>query len=391
MSSTGFHTKVSAEMASIFKILSLLPVGFLICEIGIAQSTAPANALSLLKSVPYTPIKNQAASGTCWSFSITSLVESQSIKNGLGEFDLSEMFTVRNIYIEKARNYILRQGKAQFGPGGLGHDVIYSLENYGALPEGVYSGLVLGEKYHNHSKLDTKLKLYLDSLLTMRPIPNNWMEGFQSILDDHLGKPPEKFVFKEKQYTPKTFASEVLHFDARDYINITSYTHHPFYTPFILETPDNFLNGVYYNIPLDEMIRLTERAVDLGYSVMWDADVSNEFFRQNDGFAMQWKNEAPRNRDINPDDEEVKYDQATRQILYENLTTQDDHLMHVVGVKRSKGGKKFFMVKNSWGEVGPFKGFINVSEAYFAINTITLVLPRAVLDNALQTKLGVNK
>lgn len=378
-------------MANIFKKLSLLLIAIFICEGGIAQSAASTHALSVLKRVPYTPIKNQASSGTCWSFSITSLVESQTIKNGLGEFDLSEMFTVRSIYIEKARNYILRQGKAQFGPGGLGHDVIYAMENYGALPESVYSGLMLGEKYHNHNKLDARLKLYLDSLLTMRPLPNDWMRGFQSILDDHLGKPPETFLYKEKQYTPKTFASKVLHFSAKDYVTITSYTHHPFYTSFILETPDNFLNGAYYNLPLDEMIRLTERAIELGYSVMWDADVSNEFFRQKDGFAMQWKDEAFRNRDINADDEELKYDQAMRQALYENLTTQDDHLMHLVGLEKSKGGKKFFMVKNSWGEVGPYKGFIHVSEAYFAVNTISLVLPKAVLDNALQIKLGLNE
>jgi len=378
-------------MTNIFKKLSLLPLVFLICEVGIAQSTASTNALSILKSVQYTPIKNQANSGTCWSFSITSLVESQAIKNGLGEFDLSEMFTVRNIYVEKARNYILRQGKAQFGPGGLGHDVVYAMETYGALPESIYSGLTLGEKKHNHDKLDARLKLYLDSLLTMRPLPNDWMKGFQVILYDHLGKPPETFLYKEKQYTPKTFASEVLHFSAKDYINITSYTHHPFYSSFILETPDNFLNGAYYNVPLDEMIRLTERAVELGYSVMWDADVSNDYFRQKDGFAMQWKDGAFRHKEVNADDEELQYDQATRQALYENLTTQDDHLMHLVGLEKSKGGKKFFMVKNSWGEVGPYKGLIHVSQAYFAINTITLVLPKAVLDNALQTKLGLNK
>ena len=378
-------------MTNILKKPGLLLIGILICAEALAQSASTTNALSVIKSVPYTSVKNQANSGTCWSFSITSLVESQAIKNGLGEFDLSEMFTVRNIYIEKARNYVLRQGKAQFGPGGLGHDVIYAMENYGAIPESVYSGLVLGEKLHNHDKLDERLKLYLDSLLTVRPIPNDWMKGFQSILDDHLGKPPKTFLFKEKQYTPKTFASEVLHFSAKDYINITSYTHHPFYSAFILETPDNFLNGSYYNLPLNEMMKLTERAVETGYSVMWDADITNEFFRQNEGFAMQWKDETFRTKGINPDAEELKYDQNTRQISYENLTTQDDHLMHLVGIKKSKGGKKFFMVKNSWGEVGPDKGFINISEAYFAINTISLVLPKASLDNTLLTKLGLAK
>lgn len=355
---------------------------------GIVNAQSASSELEVVKKVEYTPVKNQAGTGTCWSFSTTSLIESQTMKGGSGQIDLSEMYTVRNIYMEKAKNYILRQGSAQFGPGGLGHDVIRSMSAYGAMPESVYSGLLLGEKSHNHNKLDRQLKSYLDSLLKIRPIPSNWMSGFQSILDDHLGKPPETFTYGERQYTPQSFARDVLHFTGDDYVNITSFSHHPFYAQFILEVPDNFLNGSYYNIPLQEMIDLTASAVEGGYSVMWDADVSSKNFSQRSGYAMQWAaSETPRS--INPDGEEMKYDQAKRQELFENLTTQDDHLMHLVGVERSTGGKRFFLVKNSWGEVGPFKGLIHVSEAYFAINTISLVLPKAALSNALKAKLGI--
>jgi bleomycin hydrolase len=183
----------------------------------------------------------------------------------------------------------------------------------------------------------------------------------------------------------------VLHFSAKDYVTITSFTHHPFYTSFALEVPDNFLNGYYFNLPLDEMIKLTEQTLQRGYSLMWDADVSNELFRQQDGFAMLWRDGSFRDKGCNPDDEEQLYDQATRQALYENLTTQDDHLMHLVGLKRSAGGKKFFLVKNSWGNVGPFEGLINVSEAYFAVNTISLVLPRAALDQEQLSKLRLSE
>lgn len=374
-------------MVKHIRILFLLSGSLMMNQMSLAQASA-ATDLVVVKKVDYTPIKNQANTGTCWSFSATSLVESQIMKIGSGEIDLSEMFTVRNIYTEKATNYILRQGTAQFGPGGLGHDVIRGIANYGAVPESVYSGLALGERNHDHSKLDSELKFYLDSLLKTRPIPADWMKGFQSILDDYLGKAPDVFTYKEKQYTPKSFAKEVLHFNADDYVNVTSYTHHPFYAPFILEAPDNFLNGSFYNLPLYEMIKLTERAVELGYSVMWDADVSNSYFDQRNGYAIQRK-AVERPKVIDPDEEEVKYDQAMRQALYENLTSQDDHLMHLVGLEKSKGGKKFFLVKNSWGEVGPFKGLINVSETYFAINTVSLVIPKAAFDNSLKLKLGI--
>jgi bleomycin hydrolase len=371
---------------NISKALSFLIIGCVTS--GNIYAQLAVSELEVIKKIQYTPIKNQANTGTCWSFSATSLLESTIMKGGFGEFDLSEMFTVRNIYTEKAKNYILRQGSAQFGPGGLGHDVTMAIAKYGAMPESVYSGLLLGEKSHNHSKLDSRLKSYLDSLLKVRPIPSDWMKGFQNILDDHLGKAPETFTYRERQYTPQSFAQDVLHYHADDYVNITSFSHHPFYSPFILEVPDNFLNGSYYNIPLEEMIKLTERAIESGFSVMWDADVSNRNFNQTAGYAMQWSgSETP--KVIDPDSEEAKYDQAKRQALFENLTTQDDHLMHLVGIEKSKGGKKFFLVKNSWGEVGPFKGLINVSEAYFAINTISLVIPKAAMDNALRAKLGI--
>lgn len=373
------------------KIISMRSCLLVCAAMGSAlwASGQSADSFTGVQKVPFTPVKNQANTGTCWSFSTTSLIESQTLKNGLGDFDLSEMFTVRNIYTEKARNYMLRQGAAQFGPGGLGHDVIRAIATYGAVPESVYSGMVLGAKAHDHSKMDAKLKVYLDSLLKSRPLPTDWMKGFQIIMDDYLGKPPETFVYKEKTYTPRSFAAEVLRFNADDYVNITSYTHHPFYAPFILEAPDNFLNGAYYNIPLDEMIALTAHAVESGYSVMWDADVSNKFFRQAQGFALQVKDAANVPKELTPETEEATYNQTTRQQLYENLTTQDDHLMHLVGVEKSKGGKRFFLVKNSWGSVGPYQGMIHVSEAYFAINTVSLVVPKAALESGLKTKLGI--
>ena len=348
---------------------------------------------TVIKQNAATSVKNQAATGTCWSFSTTSLVESQALKNNEGNIDLSEMFTVRNIYIEKAKNYVLRQGKAQFGEGGLGHDELRAIATYGAIPETVYSGLINGQQRHNHQKLIKELTQYLDSVIKVTPLTQDWLKGYMNILDETLGVPPTEFNYNGKSYTPLSFVKNVLRFNSADYVPLTSFTHHPFYKPFILEVPDNFSNGAYYNLPLTELIQLTKDALSNGYTVMWDADVSNSGFMQNKGVALymgstvKGKNSADMMADGVIDDE--KWDAGIRQELFENLTTQDDHLMHITGLEKSKDGKTFFIVKNSWGEVGPDKGYINVSEGYFAINTIGLIVPKAAISKEMLEKLKI--
>lgn len=340
-----------------------------------------------------TSVKNQAITNTCWCFSTISLIESQCLKNNFGEFDLSEMYSVRNVYFEKAKNYVLRQGHAQFSEGGLGHDLIRSTSTYGAMPEEVYSGLKPGQQQHNHIKLAADLKKYLDSIINIKPLPDNWIAGYKAILDDAIGVPPENFKYNGRGFTPKTFAAEVLKFDADDYVNITSFTHHNYYEPFILEVPDNFSNGAYYNVPLNEMIQLTKDAINKGYSVLWDADVSNDGFQQKLGSAVDLENVPAgiktKKGIMAGEIKEGKIDAGRRQTLFENLTTQDDHLMHITGFSKSKSGNRFFLVKNSWGNVGPMDGYINVSEAYFGINTISLVVPKAALSKAILEKLKI--
>jgi bleomycin hydrolase len=343
-----------------------------------------------IKTVKATSVKNQAMTGTCWCFSTTSLVESDELRKDKQDLDLSEMFTVRNIYVEKAKNYILRQGHAQFSEGGLSHDMIRATAAYGAVPESAYSGLVNGEKSYNHQKLVGELTAYLDSVLKKQPIVSNWMDGYTSILDKYMGTPPAQFTYEGKTYSPQSFAKEVLKFNSSDYVSLTSFTHQPYYQPFILQVPDNFANGSFYNLPLNELIQVVKDAVSKGYSVAWDADVSNNGFRQNVGLALNLDPNTKYTKDmISPNLQEMPYDATIRQQLYENLTTQDDHLMHIVGVEKTKDGKTFFVVKNSWGKIGPFEGYINVSEAYFAINTISMVLPRAALSKELVAKLNL--
>lgn len=354
----------------------------------LAQPSKDAAELNSIKQVSHTPPKDQASTSTCWSFATTSLIESQAISQNVGELDLSEMFTVRNIYIEKAKNYILRQGKAQFSPGGLGHDVVHSVQTYGAIPEYAYSGLLLGNKSHDHDELDGKLKGYLQNVLKTKPLPADWLDGFNKILDDYLGVVPQNFIYKEKTYTPLTFAAEVLKFKQGDYVYLTSFTHHPYNISFILEVPDNYSNGVYYNLPLNELISVAEKAVEKGYSMVWDGDVSNSNFRMRNGFALNLQ-EPSAVQPFDPETKEEPFNAEKRQELFENLTTQDDHLMHLVGVEKSKSGKKFFIVKDSYGEHGPFKGLIKLSEAYFAINTVSLVVPKVALDESLRNRLGL--
>ncbi len=345
------------------------------------------------KSVTATEVKNQAITNTCWSFSTISLLESQFLKNNSGEIDLSEMFTVRSTYLEKAKNYILRQGHTQFSEGGLGHDVIQTTAKYGAVPEAIYSGLKAGTSQHNHVKLIAALQVYLDSIIKIKPVPENWMKGYKNILDAELGAAPESFNYNGKVYTPKTFAEEFLKFNPGEYVNITSFTHHNFYEPFVLEVPDNFSNGMYYNLPLAEMLQLTKDALNKGYSVLWDADVSNDGFMQKLGSAVDFGNIPgglkSKNDLITGEVKEGKATAERRQTLFENLTTQDDHLMHITGLAKSKAGNTFFVVKNSWGDVGPHHGYINVSEAYFGINTISLVVPKAALGKNLLEKLKI--
>jgi len=374
------------------RILLLLPSTF-IAGLLFAQMAQEAVTLSRpefldIKTVKATSVKNQAMTGTCWCFSTTSLVESDEIRKDKQEIDLSEMYTVRNIYIEKAKNYVLRQGHAQFGEGGLGHDMIRSTATYGAIPLSAYTGLVNGQTQYNHQELFGKLQSYLDSVLKKQPISSNWMDGYTKLLDQYLGTPPAEFTYNGKNYNPKSFAKEVLHFNADDYVSLTSFTDHPFYSSFILPVPDNFANGSFYNVPLNELTDVVKEAVNKGYSVSWDADVSNNGFRQMQGLALNLDPSVKYTREmISTSTKEMPYDATIRQRLFENLTTQDDHLMHIVGTEKSKEGKTFFVVKNSWGKVGPFDGYINVSEAYFGINTISVVVPKAALPKDLLAKL----
>lgn len=371
--------------------ISLGIITLLFSANAIAQEMKVLQDFTVIKNNAATAVKDQGETGTCWCFSGTSFMESESLKKGLPAQDFSEMFVVRNIYVEKAKNYVHRQGYARFDEGGLGHDYIHATATYGIIPENVYSGLKDGNTQHNHADMVKAMKSYLDSLIKgKRPLPDNWVAHVNGIMDQYLGAVPANFTYNGKNYTPLSFAKDVVKFNESDYVYLTSFTDHPYYTSFVVEVPDNYSNGAYYNLPLDELINVAKVAVTKGYTVLWDTDVSNKGWSFSKGYGLYPEHDSLLKRvPFNFDIKEKEYNADERQKLYEELVTEDDHLMQITGLGKSSGGKDFFIVKNSWGQkASPYDGYWHVSIPYFAMNTITMVVPKAVLDKALIGKLA---
>ncbi|HOY31833.1 MAG TPA: C1 family peptidase [Bacteroidales bacterium] len=334
--------------------------------------------MNIIKELKTTPVKNQAMSSTCWSFATVSFFESELLRMGKGEYDLSEMFYVRKAYPIKAYNYYHFQGKSNFGPGGQAHDITYLFSEYGAVPEKVYDGLG-GKEYHDHIALDNALLKIMDSVIKMpaRAANEKWKLSLDSIMDIYLGLMPEKFIFGEKTFTPQSFAASVgLH--AENYIELTSYSNHPFYKPFVLEVPDNWMFEKYYNVPVDELIRVMNNAIDKGYTICWDGDVSdNDSFTENKGYATTAN-------------EKVKVTQSDRQKAFEDFSVTDDHLMHITGIAESKDGTRYYLTKNSWGDKKGIDGYWYLSENYIRLKTIAILVHKDAMPDEIKAKLSIS-
>ena len=329
------------------------------------------------KMVSCTPVKSQDKTGTCWSFATSSFLESEAIRMGHQPQDFSEMFVVRNIYKDKARNYVLRQGKANFSQGSLSHDLMRVVGENGIVPESVYSGKLEGDKIHDHSEMEAVLKGMLDGLLKQKRLSSKWRTAFEKVVDAYLGEMPEQFTYQGKKYTSESYAKSVG-LNADDYVNLTSFTHHPFYKNFILEIPDNYSNGSFYNIPLEDLQAVVKNAVEKGYSVAWDGDVSEPGFSSKNGMAIV-PTDAERVDLFTKSGAEEMVTQESRQAQFESFATTDDHLMHITGMAKDKQGKPYFVVKNSWGEVSDYKGYLHMSEAYFKLKTVSILVHKDAL------------
>lgn len=351
------------------------------------ETTAPKiekYEFTIDKSLEHTEVKSQDQTGTCWCFATCSFIESELMRQGKGKHELSEMFIVKNVYKEKAYNYIQRQGKANFSEGALAHDFISAAGKYGLMPDEIYTGLLDNNQQHNHSEMAAILEAMLKAYTSQRKPGTRWDEAFAAVLDTYLGTAPSQFSYREKDYTPQSFAKS-LGFNGDDYVNITSFSHHPFGRPFVLEIPDNFSNGSFQNVPIDDLVATIDNALDSGYTVAWDGDVSERGFASGSGLAVLPT--PDRNDAMQVPGTEIEVTQEMRQATFEDQTTTDDHLMHLVGRVHDQLGNKYYIIKNSWGPgAGPYNGYLYMSEAYVRLKTIAILVHKDALVAAEPTE-----
>lgn len=391
------------------RIIYILFAFYLSLSVGFAQvnlvnessnNAVDANAeykFTTLTNVEATTVKNQAASGTCWSYAGISFIESEILRISKKRLDLSEMYVVRMAYIEKARKYVRMHGTINFGQGGEPLDVLYIIKQYGALPQEVYAGLEYGTNKNQHAELEAVLKAYLDAVIKNEngQLSTAWEKGFAGILDAYLGDVPESFSWESKTYTPRSFADERVVLSPDDYISLTSFTHHPFYLPFVLEIPDNWMWSPSYNLPMEEMMAALDEALNNGFSVGWAADVSEKGFSVRNGIAVipqkMWGDLSTEEQKLiltGPHDERI-ITQEARQIEFDNYATQDDHSMQFTGIVRDQTGAIYYTVKNSWGEINnPFEiGYVYASSSYVQLKTIALLMHKDALSKSLKKRL----
>ncbi|NND31602.1 MAG: aminopeptidase [Saprospiraceae bacterium] len=371
------------------KTILFLMVG--LCSYANAQDRISKDGyqFDFINKISCNPIEDQASTGTCWSFSTGSFLESENVRLGGTSLNLSEMYFVRCNYIEKAKLYLRYQGTCNFDEGSLSHDVMRLLNLYGAMPEVNYDGLVEGMTRHNHGKLKRDLKKFLDEAISSRSIPHNWMEEFNKILDLHLGPLEKTFVYEGKTYDPVSFAETYLVLDPADYITITSFSHHPPYSHFVLEIPDNYAREFYYNVSLDDLTAICTDALKAGHTVVWDCDVSEKGFSARQGLAIvpsERSAEASKQSVFETPSPEIVVSDQLRQEEFDNYSLTDDHLMHIVGIASDQNGQMYYYVKNSWGKAVGLEGYLFASQPYFQLNTIAVMVHKDVIPKSIANK-----
>ena len=393
------------------KFISIALIALFIGTTAFAQETKTVEKgynFTIIKENPSTPARDQSRSGTCWSFSGIALLESEILKNGKGAYDLSEMWIVRNAYMEKAERYIRFHGGITFAAGGGFHDITEMIKKYGIVTEEAYPGLNYGETKHNHGEIDKVLEAFCKSLISQKNLSPAWKTAFNAILDAYFGKMPENFNYNGATYTPKSFAQS-LGLNLDDYVEIGSFTHHPFYSKFIIEIPDNWMLGSIYNVPIDEMIQIIDNAIENGYTIGWGSDVSEKGFSWKNAVAIiadedksdlsgterdKWEKltaaeKAKANYAFDGTAKEKNITQEMRQTAFDNYNTTDDHGMQIVGIAKDQNGNKFYKVKNSWGTESKYDGYFFATEAFVKYKTIDFMINKNALSKEMKKKLGL--
>ena len=367
---------------------------------------------TIVKENPITSVKDQNRSGTCWAYSTLSYFESEILKSTGKTYDLCESFVANKDYMDRAIQVVRYHGDMQFAQGGSAYDVYYVLKNYGICPEDAmpFPGSLYGDSLNNFNEFFSLLEPYVEGIATNKAskISGQWKVGFQGILDAYLGKCPENFTYEGKNYTPKSFASS-LGLNMDDYVTITSYTHHPFYSQFVVEVQDNWRNPASYNLPMDEMMQIIDNAVMNGYTVAWGGDVSEPGFTR-DGLAYmidakkmqslqgsdmaRWLGLSAAKRrnlidSLGCNVPEVQPTQEMRQERFDNWELTDDHGMLIYGIAKDQNGKEYYMVKNSWGETGKYKGTWYMTKTFIAANTMDYMVNKNAIPANIRKKMGI--
>lgn len=395
-------------------VLSALTLGaFAQDATDIKADTTEGFRFTTIDSVAITPVKDQHRSSTCWSFSTIGFVESELLRMGKGEYDLSEMFVVHHTMMDRAKYVVRMYGTAEFAPGGSAYDVIYCMKNYGLVPQDAMPGIQYAASPADtlpvHAELDAVAKGYVSALTSgkLKKLTPVWAKGLEAIYDTYLGKCPETFTYNGKTYTPQSFVKE-LGLNADDYVSITSYTHHPFYTTFALEVPDNWRMDQMYNVPMDEMMRIIDNAIANGYTLAWGADVSEVGFTRKGIGVMP---DADKGADLTGSDAahwlgltdkdkkeeltrkplpEMEVTQQMRQQAYDSWENTDDHGMQIFGTAHDQNGKRYYMIKNSWGtQKSDYKGIWYVSEAFMKYKTNDILVHKNAIPKDIRKKLGL--
>ena len=379
----------------------------------LAAQTPEGYQFTDIKVIETTPVKNQNRSGTCWCYSTMTFLEAEILRAGGEAVHLSEMFAVRHAYMKKAEAYVRMHGHLNFAEGGAAHDVTEVIKEYGIVPNEVYTGMNYGTDLADFRELTPVMTAYLDAVIkagdtTRRFLSTAWKRGFNAILDEYFGEVPETFIWKGKEYTPKSFA-ESLPINMDDYIDLSSFTHHPFYEQFVLEVPDNWMWGKVYNIPMDEMMRVVDHALENGYTLAWGTDVSEKGFSRTKAIgvipetdpksmsgteAERWGAMTAKEREaalftFDKPMKEREITQEMRQEAFDNYETTDDHGMVIVGTAKDQNGTIYYKVQNSWDTVKPYDGFWYFSKPFVAYKTTDLMVNKKALPKDIAKKLGL--